>query len=145
VDDGRPAAGPAAVAYRERGSPGLIPARSGHRNPAGTAGRSVTQPRESCAASANEAEPADVYEALTAGKFFRLAGPGGAGLAIGRRYDPSGDRERAPLGDFGAKNWGATTIEYRLEFQWQTAWSGRRGPVAVQVRDAAGDPGQLGA
>jgi len=68
----------------------------------------------------DQAEPADVCEALTAGKFFRLAGPGGAGLAIGRLYDPSGDSERAPLGDFGTKNWGATTIEYRLEGQWQT-------------------------
>ena len=38
MDDGHPAAGPAAVAYRERGSPGLIPARPGHRNLAGAAG-----------------------------------------------------------------------------------------------------------
>ena len=61
--DGRPAA----VAYRERGSPGLIPAQPGHRNPAGTAGRSVTQPRESCAArsrSAGHADREQVIEAL---------------------------------------------------------------------------------
>jgi hypothetical protein len=66
-----------------------------------------------------QAEPADVYEALTAGKFFRLVGQGGSGLAIGRLYDPAGDNERAPLDDFGRKNWGAITVEYRLEGQWQ--------------------------
>jgi hypothetical protein len=33
--------------------------------------------------------------------------------------DPSGDNDRAPLADFGRKNWGASTIEYRLEGQWQ--------------------------
>jgi hypothetical protein len=26
---------------------------------------------------------------------------------------------RAPLADFGRKNWGASTIEYRLEGRWQ--------------------------
>jgi hypothetical protein len=66
-----------------------------------------------------QAEPADVSEALTAGKFFRLGGQGGAGLAIGRLYDPSGDNDRAPLEDFGRKNWGATTVEYRLDGEWQ--------------------------
>ena len=50
MGDGRRAAGPVAVAYREQGSPGLIPARPP-----------------------------------------------------------------------GAKNWGATTIEYRIEGQWQMA------------------------
>jgi hypothetical protein len=66
-----------------------------------------------------QAEAADVHEALTAGKFFRLTGAGGAGFAIGRLYDPSGDNDRAPLDDFGRKNWSASTIEYRLEGQWQ--------------------------
>lgn len=66
-----------------------------------------------------QAGPADIYEALTAGKFFRLTGQGGSGLAIGRLYDPTGDADRAPLEDFGRKNWGATTVEYRLEGEWQ--------------------------
>ena len=67
----------------------------------------------------DQAEPSDVHEALASGRFFRLAGDGGAGLAIGRLYDPSGDNERAPLEDFGRKNWGAARIEYRLEGDWQ--------------------------
>ena len=67
----------------------------------------------------DQAEPSDVYEALTSGRFFRLAGDGGAGLAIGRLYDPSGDNGRAPLEDFGRKNWGAAQIAYRLEGDWQ--------------------------
>lgn len=65
------------------------------------------------------AEAADIHEALTAGKFFRLTGQDGTGLAIGRLYDPSGDSDRAPLEDFGRKNLGASTIEYRHEGQWQ--------------------------
>ncbi len=67
----------------------------------------------------DQAEPSDVHEALTSGRFFRLVGDGGAELAIGRLYDPSGDNERAPLEDFGRKNWGAAQIAYRLEGDWQ--------------------------
>jgi hypothetical protein len=39
----------------------------------------------------------DITEALTAGRFFRLAGGQGHELAIGRLYDPSGQNELAPL------------------------------------------------
>jgi hypothetical protein len=67
----------------------------------------------------DQAGPSDVHEALMSGRFFRLAGDGGAGLAIGRLYDPSGDNERAPLDDFGRKNWGAAQIAYRLEGDWR--------------------------
>ena len=67
----------------------------------------------------DQAEPSDVHEALTSGRFFRLAGDGGAGLAMGRLYDPTGDNEHAPLEDFGRKNWGAAQISYRLEGDWQ--------------------------
>ena len=84
------------------------------------AGYDGTEPSAVGKSGPDQAEAADVCEALTAGKFFRLAAPGGAGLAIGRLYDPSGDSERAPLEDFGVRNWGATTIEYRLEGQWHT-------------------------
>jgi hypothetical protein len=85
------------------------------------AGYDGTEPSAVGMSGPDQAEAADVCEALTAGRFFRLAAPGGAGLAIGRLYDPSGDSKRAPLEDFGGKNWGAATIEYRLEGQWQTA------------------------
>ncbi len=60
-----------------------------------------------------------MQEALTSGRFFCLVGDGGAGLAIGRLNDPSGDNERAPLADFGRKHWGAAQIAYRLEGGWQ--------------------------
>jgi len=66
-----------------------------------------------------QAEAADIHEALTAGKFFRLSGEDGTGFVIGRLYDPSGANDHAPLADFGRKNWAASTIEYRLEGQWQ--------------------------
>ena len=71
------------------------------------------------ASGPDQAGPSDVHEALMSGRFFRLAGDGGAGLAIGRLYDPSGDNERAPLDDFGRKNLGATQIAYRLEGDWR--------------------------
>jgi hypothetical protein len=66
-----------------------------------------------------EAVAEDVREALSSGRFFRLADDHGDGLAIGRLYDPSGDNERAPLDDFGRANWGAARIEYRTDGQWQ--------------------------
>jgi hypothetical protein len=46
----------------------------------------------------------DVTEALTAGRFFRLADGQGRELVIGRLYDPSGQNELAPLDDFGRQN-----------------------------------------
>jgi hypothetical protein len=63
----------------------------------------------------------DVIEALTTGRFFRLAGEGGAGLAIGRLYDPSGQNELAPLDDFGREQLGALTIEFRAEGDWRAS------------------------
>lgn len=66
-----------------------------------------------------EAMAQDVQEALNSGKFFRLTDDQGRAFAIGRLYDPSGDNERAPLDDFGRENWDATTVEYRVEGQWQ--------------------------
>jgi hypothetical protein len=64
------------------------------------------------------ATPADVFEALTAGRWFRLSCADGA-LAVGRAYDPSGDNERAPLDDIEQPTWGATVIEYRQTGQWE--------------------------
>ena len=61
----------------------------------------------------------DVREALTAGRFFRLADGRGRAYAIGRLYDPSGENERAPLDDFGRATWDAERIEYRADGQWQ--------------------------
>ena len=61
----------------------------------------------------------DVREALTAGRFFRLADDRGRAFAIGRLYDPSGENEQAPLNDFGRTTWAAERIEYRVEGQWQ--------------------------
>ncbi|HEY0717682.1 MAG TPA: hypothetical protein VGD68_08710, partial [Streptosporangiaceae bacterium] len=61
----------------------------------------------------------DVREALTAGRFFRLADHRGQAFAIGRLYDPSGENEQAPLNDFGRATWNAERIEYRSEGQWQ--------------------------
>jgi hypothetical protein len=63
----------------------------------------------------------DVAEALTAGRFFRLADGQGRELAIGRLYDPSGQNELAPLDDFGRQNLGALNIEFRAEGGWQAA------------------------
>jgi hypothetical protein len=63
----------------------------------------------------------DVAEALTAGRFFRLADGKGHELAIGRLYDPSGENELAPLEDFGRPNLGALTIEFRAGGDWQAA------------------------
>jgi hypothetical protein len=63
----------------------------------------------------------DVTEALTAGRFFRLADGRGHELAIGRLYDPSGQNELAPLDDFGRPKLGALNIEFRAEGNWQAA------------------------
>jgi hypothetical protein len=68
-----------------------------------------------------QAVAADVTEALTAGRFFRLADGQGRGLAIGRLYDPSGRNELAPLEDFGRQGLGALTIEFRAGGHWQAA------------------------
>jgi hypothetical protein len=61
----------------------------------------------------------DVREALTTGRFFRLADDRGRAFAIGRLYDPSGENEQAPLDEFGRATWSAQRIEYRSEGQWQ--------------------------
>jgi hypothetical protein len=63
----------------------------------------------------------DVTEALTAGRFFRLADGRGHELAIGRLYDPSGQNELAPLEDFGRRDLGALNIEFRAEGEWRAA------------------------
>ena len=63
----------------------------------------------------------DITEALSAGRFFRLADGQGRELAIGRLYDPSGQNELAPLDDFGRQNLGALNIEFRAEGDWQAA------------------------
>ena len=63
----------------------------------------------------------DITEALTAGRFFRLADGQGRELAIGRLYDPSGQNELAPLDDFGRQNLGALNIEFRAEGGWRAA------------------------
>jgi hypothetical protein len=68
-----------------------------------------------------EAVAADVTEALTAGRFFRLVDGTGRELAIGRLYDPSGDNELTPLDDFGRRDLGALNIEFRAEGDWQAA------------------------
>ena len=68
-----------------------------------------------------QAVAADVAEALTAGRFFRLVDGQGHELAIGRLYDPSGRNELAPLDDFGRQNLGALNIEFRAEGDWQAA------------------------
>jgi hypothetical protein len=64
---------------------------------------------------------ADVAEALSAGRFFRLVDGRGRELAVGRLYDPSGQSELAPLDDFGRQNLGALNIEFRTEGDWQAA------------------------
>ncbi len=69
----------------------------------------------------DHAVPADRCEALGAGRFFRLAGQDGTVLAVGRIYDPSGDSELAPLGDFAQAGRDAAHIEYRTEGSWQRA------------------------
>jgi len=68
-----------------------------------------------------QAVAGDVAEALSAGRFFRLADGKGRELAIGRLYDPSGENELAPLDDFGRQNLGALNIEFRTEGDWQAA------------------------
>jgi hypothetical protein len=72
----------------------------------------------------DEAVAEDIAEALIAGRFFRLVDGGGHGLAIGRLYDPSGGNERAPLVDFGRRDLGALTIEFRAEGDWQATRAG---------------------
>jgi hypothetical protein len=64
---------------------------------------------------------ADVAEALSAGRFFRLVDGRGRELAVGRLYDPSGQSELAPLDDFGRQILGALNIEFRAEGDWQAA------------------------
>ena len=68
-----------------------------------------------------QAVAADIAEALTAGRFFRLVDGKGRELAVGRLYDPSGQSELAPLDDFGRQNLGALNIEFRTEGDWQAA------------------------
>ena len=71
-----------------------------------------------------EAEAEDIREALTAGRWFRLADEAGAGLAIGRIYDPSGENERAPVDDLRAgeeTTWKPSVIEYRLSGEWEAS------------------------
>lgn len=68
-----------------------------------------------------QAEFRDVHEALSAGRWFRLAGGDGQPRAVGRIYDPTGKNDRAPLDDFGATELGATGIEYRVSGQWEAA------------------------
>jgi hypothetical protein len=68
-----------------------------------------------------EAIAADVAEALTVGRFFRLVDGKGRELAIGRLYDPRGDNELAPLDDFGRRELGALNVEFRAEGGWQAA------------------------
>jgi hypothetical protein len=68
-----------------------------------------------------QAVAADVAEALTAGRFFRLVDGKGGELAIGRLYDPSGENELAPLDDFGRRDLGALNIEFRAGGGWQAA------------------------
>jgi hypothetical protein len=67
-----------------------------------------------------EAIAADVAEALTAGRFFRLVDGKGQELVIGRLYDPSGKNELAPLDDYG-RDLGALNVEFRAEGGWQAA------------------------
>ena len=67
----------------------------------------------------DQAVAEDVREALSAGRFFRLADGRGRAYAIGRLYDPSGENEHAPLDDFGRATWDAERIEYRVDGQWQ--------------------------
>ncbi len=66
----------------------------------------------------DEAVPSDVREALGAGKFFRLTAADGSTAAIGRIYDPGGDNDLAPLGDFGAVGREAAGIQYRSDGEW---------------------------
>ena len=68
-----------------------------------------------------QAVAADITEALTAGRFFRLVDGKGRELVIGRLYDPSGQNELAPLDDYGRQNLGALNIEFRADGGWQAA------------------------
>ena len=68
------------------------------------------------------AEAEDIREALSSGKWFRLADEAGAALAIGRIYDPSGENDRAPLDDLShldEATWEPAVIEYRLSGEWE--------------------------
>jgi hypothetical protein len=69
----------------------------------------------------DEAVAADMAEALTAGRFFRLVDGKGGELAIGRLYDPSGENELSPLDDFGRASLGARNVEFRTDGGWQAA------------------------
>jgi hypothetical protein len=69
----------------------------------------------------DQAVAADVAEALSTGRFFRLADGQGRELAVGRLYDPSGENELAPLDDFGRQTLGALNIEFRADGGWQAA------------------------
>jgi hypothetical protein len=64
---------------------------------------------------------ADMREALTSGKWFRLAGEGRGmgGFAVGRIYDPTGENNRAPLDEIGEGAWEASVIEYRQGGRWE--------------------------
>jgi hypothetical protein len=69
----------------------------------------------------DEAVAADVAEALSAGRFFRLTDGQGRGLVVGRLYDPSGENELSPLDDFGRRDLGALNVEFRSDGGWQAA------------------------
>jgi hypothetical protein len=66
-----------------------------------------------------QAELRDVHEALSAGRWFRLAGSDGQPRVVGRIYDPTGENERAPLDGFGAEEVDAAGIEYRAGGHWE--------------------------
>jgi hypothetical protein len=61
----------------------------------------------------------DVHEALSSGRWFRLAGGDGQPRVVGRMYDPTGENGHAPLDDFGAAEVGAAAIEYRAGGEWE--------------------------
>ncbi len=69
----------------------------------------------------DEAVAADVAEALSSGRFFRLVDGKGRALAVGRLYDPSGENELSPLDDFGRRDLGALNVEFRSDGGWQAA------------------------
>ena len=67
-----------------------------------------------------QAQFRDVHEALSAGRWFRLAGDDGQPRVVGRMYDPSGENVRAPLDDFAGEV-GADAIQYRVNAAWEAA------------------------
>ena len=85
------------------------------------AGYDGAQPSAVGKSGPDRAVAEDVAEALTAGRFYRLADGKGHELAIGRLYDPSGENELAPLNNFGRQNLSALNIEFRAEGDWQAA------------------------